>query len=556
MQKLTKTEKYQCAFGALFLLIYFFVVAFGSILFGVVGLLYASGQMAIILNVSWYVAPAFMLFRRSEPGRRGYYYAVFVFFALWFAGSVVSRLVIQFDTTAEVWARPAPVEAQKHRTLIVEAGGSQYQLRRVLMGGHIDRLVEVHINGQFGVLKKIEEITIAPADQCSAEEMTLSTWLARTGRTEECFKSRPLNAIPDGLIVRMVHRYKLISRQHGCCNELQFGLRQGGVERPVATWFSGLARVLSYVPSYGFFNRPTSLWSPGTGPVQLVWLGQPDLKIELMVSAMYGMDFSKPIKLAKIDLGVLTKRAEVATQSSDPSVRKTGLEMVWRAVMDEKYIDESAINAAVNFIGTFQDGKVGRIFSRLNTEQKSMFLEKLLERLTTPGSCPNCYSTSLFILPASLPDAKSINIRATDIFCKNPELAAWQYQVLIGLADGRINSPSEKRSSFFRCVVSEQTNGFAQRATAFGSAFGILTLEEVGEVRQRMQFVPDNQLSRFLFRVHIARSLKQTESQFWNEYWSRVLDRISSVSDVKVRVDIQRNVPREFHDHPVFKRVD
>ena len=257
----------------------------------------------------WFLVVLGMLLWGVHRSKPGYVAAPFIFFALWIGVSLVSRIALTTQIDPRVWAAPVAPEARAQRTLIVK---SDVPVARRIIDGDVDKLVAIHIHyNSVGIPEgsHIEEITLAKGDACSSAEMRASGQLHRAGRIDECFKWRDLDSIPDGLIVQRVAS----SIPH--CNETQARLREHDQERVLFSWFQCESFVFSYIPVFGSYRAPTSIWGFDGGPTHVVRYGQRDIGPKTMIHAIYQVPATR--RLDDPDKPWLSAQAEVADIVAD-----------------------------------------------------------------------------------------------------------------------------------------------------------------------------------------------------------------------------------------------
>lgn len=530
--------------GAFILLLYFPV--------SVMILAYVGPQFAKFLTFVWYVLAVSMLLCGFRPKKAGYPIAVIVLFALWFSGSVGSRLYVWSTTDPVLWQRPVQTDLSQHRTLIIDRTEFTFQIQRTMLAGHVDRLIIRERPSDDWPMGEIKEVTIVPLPDCTEEEKKGSQMLLRAGRTDECFRIRSLETIPDGLRLRIVH-----SRQYGarCCNELRASVRHNGAEETKLSWYSGVKLVLSYLPSYGFLTKPTPLWENGVGPLQKALIGQPDMKIKEMVEAIYSLDLSKPPKISSLGFETLAERAETLSLSDDKGDRQAALAIGLQA-QEEGYASNRMIAAVANVVGIYRDDKVIRYVNRLDQPGRDFFLQRLMERLTTPNSCPTCGGSQARLSPAAYSNPEAAADAAQTAFCANHDLAIWQYQVLTKFLTGNFRTRDSARAALFSCVLDGPPDSYANKMLGFSIALRHLKDAEFSKIAKKIEFIPDNILSKYLFFIGNSELNDDDDPKVWYGYWEAVMDRLLDVTDDAVLRDVRSRVPREYRTHEVFSRAE
>jgi hypothetical protein len=237
--------------------------------------------LAFCLNVLWLSVLLGMLLWGAYRSKPGYVAAPFVFLALWFGTSLVTRMAVEVQIDPRVWAAPITPEARAQRALIINP---YVPVARRIIEGDVDKLVTIRHEYDSAASPKtsrIEEITLAKGGACSTAEMRASEQLHHAGHIDECFKWRDLESIPDGLIVQPVDS----SISH--CSETQARLREHGLERVLFSWFQCESSVLSYIPMFWSFGRRISIWGFDGLPIHRVSYGQRDIAPKTMIHAIY-----------------------------------------------------------------------------------------------------------------------------------------------------------------------------------------------------------------------------------------------------------------------------
>ena len=394
------------------------------------------------LNLIWLSVLLGMLLIGALRSKPGLVAAPIVFCALWLGASVVSRKMLEAQIAPEIWAAPVSPEAKAQRTLIVNSYESVD--RAILADGHVDKLVKIyHDDGTAARrMTSIEEITLSSDDTCAGK----GRWL----HTQECFKFRDLGDIPDGLVVKRIHRIRIGQGPAGC-NETQAKLRERDQERVLFSWFECQARVLSYLPVLGFFNDPTSIWGFGSGPFQLVRYGRADIAPRTVVGAIYGTTYSvnSPTrsKTPPASPEELIERA--AGLARHPGVSLRSVAALLADAQKAGLVDARSIETAVSLVGRDREWtSISPYVNNLTVAQIALFLERTMERLETTGICNEClgtmYSTNFGPwtgspwtgIRARLPELDSVVARATRLFEQRSDLAIWQYEEAIRTHDG------------------------------------------------------------------------------------------------------------------------
>ncbi len=413
-----------------------------SMKFPLLLLAYAAPGVSSLMNVLWMVVILGMIksgFKWSKPG---FAIAPFLFAALWFGASVVDQSKLEASIDPKVWNAPISSEASAQRTLTIDS--YQGVERRIMVDGHVDKLIKVHHDGSTQKIVSIEEITSAKGDACSLEERRASPEFQNLGRGDECFKWRDIGEIPDGLVIEHIHRFALVNGVPGCCNETQARLRIGGKERLLFSWYQGQAYVLSSFPKFGFFPHATRLWEPGEGLMHPVRYGLDNIEPRIVASAIYGVDpvykvdsgFRPPSVVSAEDALVL---AESLAKLANVSQKAVAALLI--SARDRGLVTERSIDIAASLVGHEAEGwvAVSNYVSSLTSGQTEALLEKLLQRFETPKICEDClpsrelqnFSLSQWKLKERLSHPDVSFDQARQIFGERSDLATWQYEAAV-----------------------------------------------------------------------------------------------------------------------------
>lgn len=338
-------------------------VAFGLLgmaRFPVLLLSFVAPQIGGLANFVWFAIIIGLVICGVTWSKPGLALAPVLFAMLWAGAAVRSQWRLQESIDPKVWNHQIAPEASEQRTLIVQAFSSVD--RKIIVDGHIDRLIKLHLDDSNQKITNIEEVSLASGVACSAEEKRASPQLQNAGRSDECFKSRSLTEIPDGLVVEQIFRIRIINGAAGCCNETQARLRSGGKERLLFSWYQGQAYVLSYFPIFYFFPQATHLWEAGSGVTHPVRYGLDDIRPIKMISAIYGVtpayqpdrgpSLPRPILSAT---EMLDQAEALATQTN---FSPKGIAALLIGARDKGLVDKRSIDVATSLIGRDYEGSI------------------------------------------------------------------------------------------------------------------------------------------------------------------------------------------------------
>lgn len=500
-------------------------------------------------NVILFVVVAVMLLLAARWRRPGIALAPFLFAALWFSAAVTQRREIEAREDPKLAERPVPAELRGIRTLIIESQGTQVccGLTTLLAEGLIDLYVHVDHDYDHKVLRSITAYRLGRAHECSAEDRERSILLTRAGRTDECIRSQTIDAIPDGVVVRM-HAFAAAYAAMGCCNRGTISVRSGGTETLRATWYYGRRAVMSYLPLFGDhgWGQTVALWSSGPGgPAQFVDVGGPPFHHEELAAAVYGIDWRAPVKPAVTNAPELVRRAMALVQLPRWGDRLPALDIALK-VQEQGFVNDdllAVVAALVHGAGQGLDTttEIMRFWSRLNDDDKRGFIQRVFARMENPteGYDFNECVLSFYLPPAKFPGfAES----ATDIFTKRRDLKPWQYELALRLA-----RPGQRL--ILESLRGDESEAFARRAVAFKRVHLGATDEEREFFSRRLDLVPDLLLKEYLHKTGWHRSPNDKAlSEATRDYRQRALVRIAAIRDEQLRRDAQENFRPERPD--------
>jgi len=501
------------------------------------------------LNLVWIaVIVGMMLFGafRKHPGLVA---APPLFFAVWFGVAVANRYQVAAQTDPSLAVRALPAELRDVRTVTLVTQGTRGCCGQVtlLADGLVDRYVHAS-DDENGHVGPIRLTRLSTAADCSADELRQSEPLQRAGRIGECLKTTTIDAIPDGLVVRMQTRpyYPMI----GCCTVGTINLRQNGEERAVASWRSGRQSVLSYFPLFGMPNAPDltlSLWTGfAGGPFQMVWIGGPAFSGEDLAAAAYGLEWATPPKIADVGTAELTRRAiEIAKGPTRAAALDIAL-----TVQSKGVIDDDVLGVVSSFIETASLGstayqQIQKFWFKLDINQQRKFLDLVMARMQDPTVGAD-YNQAELPFHWDRVQFAPFAERAERIFESRDDLKTWQYELALRMA--QIDIRSYKSADYFaeqhqrfRSIQSDTGDLFVRRALAFKRVYFLRRDEEREFFAQQLDRVPDAMLDQILIAAgwHRNREDEASLTAATRLLRERATPRIAAVRDEKLRRDLQ-----------------
>jgi hypothetical protein len=475
-----------------------------------------------------------------------------LFAALWFSAAVMQRLEVEATEDPKLAERPVPAELRSIRTLIIESQVTQVCCGQftLLAEGLIDRYVHVFLDNNHR-LSRIIAYRLGRRDECSAEDRGRSVLLARAGRIDECIRSETIDAIPDGVVVRM-HAFAAAYAAMGCCNRGTISVRSDGNESLRATWYYGKRAVLAYLPLFGThgWGEPVPLWSRGSGgPGQLVEIGGPGFHHEELAAAVYGIDWRAPVKPAVATAPELVQRAAALVKLEKFGDRLPAIDIALK-VQDQGFVNDDLLGVVAEFVESAGQGstlatQIMRFWGRLNDDNKRTFIERVFARMENPaeGRDFNECTLSFHLPPAEFP---GVAARAGGIFSSRRDLKPWQYELALRIARNSgagFRSPEyvSEQHRMFVALRDDQSNAFARRAVAFKRVYFGATDEEREFFSRRLDLVPDWLLKEYLHKTGWHRSQNdKTLSDATRDYRQRALVRIAAIRDEPLRRDAQQ----------------
>jgi hypothetical protein len=458
------------------------------------------------LNFVWMAVVIGMMIFGAFRKHPGLVAAPPLFFAIWFGASVANRYKVDAETDPSLANRVVAAELKDIRTVTLVTRATRGCCGQVslLANGLIDRYVHAY-DDEKGHIGPISLTRLVAARDCTTDELRQSELLQRAGRIDECLKTTTIDAIPDGLVIRMQVRpyYPMV----GCCTVGTISTRQNGEERAVATWHSGRQIVLSYVPLFGIPNAPDptlSLWDGfAGGPFQMIWIGGPAFTGEDLAAAAYGIDWAAPPKAADVGTAELIRRA---VEISRGPTRAAALDIALK-VQGKGVVDDDVLGVVSSFIETASVGspsydQIQRFWFKLNPDQQRKFIELVVARMQDPmvGFDYNRAELPFHLGPGRFPGVADLALR---IFEDRRDLKTWQYELALRLAkNGQIPFKSaqyvaEQRQRF-RSIQDDTSDAFVSRAIAFQRVYFLSSDEQREFFAQQLDRVSDALLEQFL----------------------------------------------------------
>ena len=195
----------------------------------VMAIAYLLGMIVGGFNTILFIVVVIMLVVAARWRRPGIALAPFLFAGLWYASAVAQRMAVEAHEDQKLAEWPVPAELRGARTLIIASQVTQLCCGQttLLADGLIDRDADVFLDHDHK-LSRIEAYTLGRGGECSAEDRAWSVLLACAGRTEDCIRRERVNAIPDGIAVRMIP-FAAAYAAMGGRNRGTISLRAGGL---------------------------------------------------------------------------------------------------------------------------------------------------------------------------------------------------------------------------------------------------------------------------------------------------------------------------------------
>jgi hypothetical protein len=445
----------------------------------IMAIAYLMSTIVGSFNVILFVVVAIMLAVAAWWRRPGIALAPFLFAALWFSAAVMQRIAVAAHEDPKLAERPVPTELRSIRTLIIESQVTQVCCGQstLLADGLIDRYVHADHDYDRQILRSITAYSLGRGAECSTEDRGRSALLTSAGRTDECIRSETIDAVPDGVVVRM-HPFARAYAAMGCCNRGTISLRTDGNESLKATWYYGKRAVLSYLPLFGThgWGEAVPLWSrSGGGPAELVEIGGPAFHHEELAAAVYGIDWRAPVKPAVVSAPELVQRAAALVKLERFGDRLSAIDIALK-VQDQGFVNDDLLDVMAAFVESAGPGltittQIMRFWMRLDDDHKQAFLERVFTRMENPAEGRDFNNTTLSFNLSS-PKFAGFAERAEDIFVNRRDLKPWQYELALRLArNSRVGygTPayvSEQRRMFVT-LLDDESEAFARRAVAF-----------------------------------------------------------------------------------------
>lgn len=520
-----------------------------SLPFRAIALAYLLLVITGSLNFVWVAVVIGMMAFGAIRKHPGLVAAPPLFFAIWFGVALTNRYKVAGETDAALAVRTVPTELRDIRTITVVTRGTRGCCGQItlLANGLVDRYVHAY-DDEEGHIGPISLTRLAAAKDCTSDELRQSEPLHRAGRIGECLKKTTIDAIPDGLVVRMQVRpyYPMV----GCCTVGTINIRQNGEERIAATWRSGRQTVLSYVPLFGMPNAPDptlSLWDGfAGGPFQMIWIGGPTFTGEDLAAAAYGIDWAAPPKTADVSTAELIRRA---VETSRGPTRAAALDIAL-TVQGKGVVDDDVLGVMSSFIemaSISSDAyrQIEKFWFKLDPDQQRKFIELVMARMQDPtvGFDYNHAQFPLHWAPEKFPGVADQALR---IFEDRRDLKTWQYELALRLAkNGQIPFQSteyvaEQRQRF-RSIQDDTSDAFVSRAIAFRRVYLLKNDEQREFFAQQLDRVSDAALEQFLIAAgwHRNGQDEATPTAATRLLRERAAVRIAAVQDQTLRRRLQ-----------------
>ncbi|WP_063682743.1 hypothetical protein [Bradyrhizobium stylosanthis] len=518
--------------------------ALGTSSFPVMALAFLMHIIVGGLNVVWMIAVLGMMMYGALRKHPGLIAAPPVFFAIWFGASVWSRYHVEATTDPALAVRTIPAELMSIRTVTLVTHGVRGCCGQItlLADGLVDRYVHA-TDDEKGHIGPIRMTELAAAKDCTGDELRNSELLQRAGRIGECLKTATIDAIPDGLVVRMKPRpyYPMV----GCCTVGTLNVRQNGEEHVAATWHSGRRLVLSYAPLFGQPNLPDptlSLWEGFSGgPSQMVWIGGPTFTGEDLAAAVYGIDWAAPPKTPDLSTAELIRRA---VEISRGPTRTAALDIAL-TVQAKGGIDDELLGVMASFIelSSFPSNvreALQKFWYKLDPGRQRKFVDLIVTRMQDPAVGFD-YNDVMLPFPWDAEKFPGVGDQAARIFAERGDLKTWEYELALRLANKTAYQSDqyvEEQRQRFRVIRDDASDAFVSRVLAFKRVYLIRNEEERGFLAQQLDRAPDARLEQFLQAAGWS-SPYPALTPMTRMLRERAAARIALVKDDKLRRELQ-----------------
>jgi hypothetical protein len=496
------------------------------------------------MNVFWIAVIAGMMILGGARKLPGLLAAPPIFFAIWFGAAVVDRYKAVRETDPALSIRMVPSELRDIRTVtLVSRGVRCCGQITLLASGMVDRYVEAY-DDEKGHIGPIRVSEIANKD-CTSEELRQSELLLHAGRIDECVRKSTIDAIPDGLVVRM-QPTPMVS----CCTTGTISIRQNGEERVAATWHSGRRTVLAYLPLFGLpaiLGPTASLWAAsGGGPYQTVWIGGPDFTGEDLAAAAYGITWDAPPKPADVSTDELIRRAtDIAKGPTRTAALDIALTVQGKGAVNDDLLGVVASMIELSSMISPAYQGIQKFWFKLNPDQQRRFIELIMARMQDPAVGADYNRAEL---PFHWDRAKYAGFadQAQRVFEERRDLKTWQYELALRLAkNDRLWIKSAdyfaEQHQRFLSIRGDTSDAFLRRALAFKRVYFLSRDEEREFFAQHFDRVPDNLVRDYLNAAGWNRNIQDEPSVTATTRLLReqAAIRMAAVQDVKLRRDLQ-----------------
>jgi hypothetical protein len=516
----------------------------GNLRFNALVIAFALHIILAGLNIVWIAVIAGMMILGWSLGLRGLLAAPPAFFAIWFGAAVVDRYHAARETDPTLSVRAVPSELRDIRTVtLVSRGVRCCGQITLLAGGLVDRYVEAHDDdkGHIGPIL-VSELT---NKDCTSEELRQSELLQHAGRIGECVRKSTIDAIPDGLVVRMQPRPMV-----PCCTAGTVGIRQNGEERVATTWHSGRQTVLAYLPLFGLpatMSPTASLWAAsGGGPYQTVWIGGPDFYGEDLVAAAYGTSWDAPPKPVNVGTDELIRRAEeIARGPNRTAALDVALAVQAKGAVNDDVLSVVASTIELSSILSPAYQGIQKFWFKLSPGQQRRFIELIMARMQDPAVGAD-YNRAELPFHWDHTNYADFADQAQRVFEERRDLRTWQYELALRLAANdklwmKSTDYFAEQHQRFLSIRDDTSDAFLRRALAFKRVYFLSSDEEREFFAQHFDRVPDNLLRDYLNAAGWNRNIQDEPSvtAATGLLRQQAAARMAAVQDVALRRDLQ-----------------
>jgi hypothetical protein len=349
-------------------------------------------------------------------------------------------------------------------TVILDKYGSgdNSDVRSLLANRIVDQLVLVSRD-------KKELVELSQRNQCSEEEIRDSQALAAAARIEECYKSRELQVLPDGLRITCAAYID----QLGCKEYQVFYVKSGRDQKHLYVSQTNSAKIPAYLPFWDFSNwsngKLPTVWENFGGPVSNVAYGDTEVTRTTLIKKFLGADPNTAVEPKTSDVGELTKTALKLLEDYNSENLRSAMNIVSPILRDGHRGTELALAVArIDLLrwrhletSTKSEKDYDSSLPKRNSKDWKDFADAqsraALNELSVPKDCRTCLGEASFWAP------ETVRQQALAIFREKNDLKFWQYYKLLKSAQLSVRGDYENvdwqlRRSLFEELTNDKTN--------------------------------------------------------------------------------------------------